>query len=104
MSQDWSSETAKTAGNGAESSKKARPRGCVANGTNFALWPGMETLRADLRYALRTLGPAPAFTAAAALALAPGLGGATPLFRALHGALLRPLAPPRPAPPGPLSH
>ena len=92
MSQDWSSETAKTAGNGAESSKKARPRGCVANGTNFALWPGMETLRADLRYALRTLGRAPAFTAAAALALALGIGGSTALFSVLDGVVLRPLA------------
>src|SRR5438067_8461242 len=96
MSQDWSSETAKTAGNGAESSKKARPRGCVANGTNFALWPGMETLRADLRYALRTLGRAPAFTAAAALALALGIGGSTALFSVLDGVVLRPLAAPRP--------
>src|SRR5437763_16877912 len=96
MSQDWSSETAKTAGNGAESSEKARPGGWVANGTNFALWPGMETLRADLRYALRTLGRAPAFTAAAALALALGTGGSAALFSVLVVVALSPLPAPRP--------
>src|SRR5438105_3719225 len=56
----------------------------------------METLRADLRYALRTLGRAPAFTAAAALALALGIGGSTAIFSVLDGVVLRPIAAPRP--------
>src|SRR5256885_3313028 len=96
MSQDRSDERAKASGTGAKSRKKAPPRGCAAAGTNFALWPGMETLRADLRYALRTLGRAPAFTAAAALALALGIGGSTAIFSVLDGVVLRPLQAPRP--------
>jgi putative ABC transport system permease protein len=56
----------------------------------------MEMLRADLRYAIRTLSRAPAFTAAAALALALGIGGSTALFSVLDGVVLRPLAAPRP--------
>jgi putative ABC transport system permease protein len=56
----------------------------------------METLRADLRYALRTLGRSPGFTAAAAVALALGIGGSTAIFSVLDGVVLRPLAAPRP--------
>jgi len=81
---------------GPKAGKKAPPRGRAASGTNFALCPRMETLRADLRYALRTLGRAPAFTMAAALALALGIGGSTALFSVLDGVVLRPLAAPRP--------
>src|SRR5712671_4001867 len=76
--------------------KKPPPRGCAESGTNFAPWPCMETLRADLRYALRTLGRSPGFTAAAALALALGIGGSTAIFSVLDGVVLRPLAAPRP--------
>jgi predicted permease len=56
----------------------------------------METLIADLRYALRTLGRSPGFTAAAVLALALGIGGSTAIFSILDGVVLRPIAAPRP--------
>jgi putative ABC transport system permease protein len=56
----------------------------------------METLLADLRYALRTLARAPGFTAAAVAALALGIGGSSAIFSVLDGVVLRPIAAPRP--------
>src|SRR4051812_3121158 len=100
MSQEWRpGRSRRTGEHGRKRRQKARSaarRGCAAAGTNFAQCQGMETLRADLRYALRTLGRTPAFTAAAALALALGIGGSTALFSVLDGVVLRPLAAPRP--------
>jgi putative ABC transport system permease protein len=50
----------------------------------------METLRQDVRYALRTLGKAPGFTAVAILTLALGTGASTAIFSVIDNILMEP--------------
>jgi putative ABC transport system permease protein len=53
--------------------------------------PQLETVIQDARYAVRTLLRAPAFTAAALLTLALGIGANAAIFTVVHAILLRPL-------------
>ena len=56
----------------------------------------MDTLRLNLRYALRSLSRAPGFTVVVVLALGLGIGATTALFSVVHGVLQRPLPYPDP--------
>ncbi len=51
----------------------------------------LDTLFADLRYAIRRLRRTPSFTAASVLTIALGIGAATAIFSAVDGVLLKPL-------------
>jgi putative ABC transport system permease protein len=51
----------------------------------------LDDLAQDLAYAVRTLASAPAFTLAAVLTLAIGIGGNTAIFSAVDGVMFKPL-------------
>ena len=51
----------------------------------------LDSVRDDVRFALRSLGRAPGFAAALVLTLALGIGATTAIFSVVRGVLLRPL-------------
>jgi putative ABC transport system permease protein len=55
------------------------------------LFPAIESLRADLTYALRMLRKNPGFAAAAVVTLALGIGANTAIFSLCYGVLFKPL-------------
>jgi predicted permease len=54
-------------------------------------WPALESILADLRFALRRLGRAPGFAVTVLLTLAVGIGASTAVFSVVNSVLLKPL-------------
>ena len=59
-------------------------------------WPALESLAADLRFALRRLRKSPGFTLTVLATLAIGIGANTAVFSVLNSVLIKPLAYPAP--------
>jgi macrolide transport system ATP-binding/permease protein len=59
-------------------------------------WPTLESIGADLKYALRLLHKSPGFACTVIATLALGIGANTAVFSVMNAVLLRPLSFPQP--------
>jgi hypothetical protein len=59
-------------------------------------WPAMESIAADVRFALRQIGRSPGFSIAVILLLALGIGATTAVFSLVDAVLLKPVPYPEP--------
>jgi predicted permease len=59
-------------------------------------WPTIESVAADMKFALRRLGKSPGFAATVILTLAIGIGANTAVFTVLNSVLIKPLPYPQP--------
>ena|SRR6185312_5707340 len=60
-------------------------------------WPAMESITADIRFALRQMRRSPGFSVAVVLLLALGIGATTAVFSLVDAILLKPVPYPEPA-------
>jgi predicted permease len=66
------------------------------SGREAWMWPRVEGILADLRFAIRKLRRSPGFALTAIVTLALGIGANVVVFSVLNGLILRPLAVPQP--------
>jgi predicted permease len=70
--------------------------GIEESGREVWMWPRLESILSDLRFAVRRLRKSPGFALTAMVTLALGIGANVVVFSALNGLLLRPLDVPQP--------
>lgn len=73
-------------------SRRTGPAAEPEGGRRTQIWTLLEHLGQDVKYALRHMRRAPAFTAVAVLTLGVGLGATTAMFTVIESVILRPLA------------
>ena len=70
--------------------------GIVESGREVWMWPRLESVLSDLRFAIRRLRKSPGFALTATVTLALGIGANVVVFSVVNGFILRPLDVPHP--------